>query len=151
MHMFIYWQIFLTCEREQAQQIISTYFVYFSYHSCELDLLSHIIIKELKFEAQRNYFYFFHGCTCGRWKFPDLGSNVSHSCDLCHSCGNTKSLTHCTGPGSIPKLPQRQHQIPNPCAMAGTVGRGILISNSKQKKVYWRCLKKLSSSLYSKL
>ena len=113
MHMFIYWQIFLTCEREQAQQIISTYFVYFSYHSCELDLLSHIIIKELKFEAQRNYFYFFHGCTCGRWKFPDLGSNVSHSCDLCHSCGNTKSLTHCTGPGSIPKLPQRQHQILN--------------------------------------
>ena len=37
----------------------------------------------------------------------------SHSCDLRHSCGNGRSLTHCRGPGIEPKLPQRQCQILN--------------------------------------
>ena len=33
-------------------------------------------------------------CSHGIWKFPGQGSNLSHSCDLCHSCSNTGSLTH---------------------------------------------------------
>ena len=35
------------------------------------------------------------------WKFPGQGSNLSHSCDLHHSCGNTSSLTHCTTVGTL--------------------------------------------------
>ena len=34
---------------------------------------------------------FFSGYTQGTWKFPDQGSNPSHSCKLCHSCGNAGS------------------------------------------------------------
>ena len=30
------------------------------------------------------------------WKFPGQGSNSCHSCSLCHSCGNGRSLTCCT-------------------------------------------------------
>ena len=35
-------------------------------------------------------------------EFPGQGSDLSHRCDLCHSCGNTGSLTHCAGPGIKP-------------------------------------------------
>ena len=40
----------------------------------------------------------FFGCTHGRWKFLRL--NPSLNCNLCHSCGNTGSLTHYSGQGS---------------------------------------------------
>ena len=30
---------------------------------------------------------------------PDQGSDLSHSCNLSHSCGNAGSLTHYAGPG----------------------------------------------------
>ena len=39
-------------------------------------------------------------CTHGIWKFPGQGSNPNCICHLCHSCGNTKSLTHCTTAGT---------------------------------------------------
>ena len=39
---------------------------------------------------------------------------LSHSCDLRHSWGNARSLTHCAGLGIQPTPPQRQCQIPNP-------------------------------------
>ena len=35
-----------------------------------------------------------------RMEFPGEGSDPSHSCNLCHSCHNTGSLTHCPGWGS---------------------------------------------------
>ena len=35
-------------------------------------------------------------------EFPGQGSDLSYSCDLSHSCGNTRSLTHCAGPGIKP-------------------------------------------------
>ena len=38
----------------------------------------------------------FWGHTCGMWKFQGHGLNLHHSGDLCHSCSNTRSLTHCT-------------------------------------------------------
>ena len=36
------------------------------------------------------------------FEFPGQGSDLSQSCDLSHSCGNTKSLTHCAGLGIKP-------------------------------------------------
>ena len=47
------------------------------------------------------------------WKFLGQGSNLSHSCDLRHSCGNAGSLTHCTGPGIKPALLQGQCWVLN--------------------------------------
>ena len=35
-------------------------------------------------------------------ELPGQGSDLSHSCDLCCSCSNTGSLTHCAGPGIKP-------------------------------------------------
>ena len=49
----------------------------------------------------------------GIWKFVGQGSNLSHSCDLCHSCGNAGLLAHCTGWGIEPALLQRQPWILN--------------------------------------
>ena len=45
------------------------------------------------------FFSFFFGSTHGIWKVPGQGLNLSCSCDLCHSCGNARSLTNCISPG----------------------------------------------------
>ena len=37
-----------------------------------------------------------HTHTHTHTKFPGQGSNLSHSCNLHSSCGNARSLTHCT-------------------------------------------------------
>ena len=37
-------------------------------------------------------FFSFYGRTYGIWKFLDQGLNLSHSYDLCLSCGNTGSF-----------------------------------------------------------
>ena len=34
----------------------------------------------------------YYGCTCGIWKFLDQGRNMSHGCNLGHSCDNTRSF-----------------------------------------------------------
>ena len=45
------------------------------------------------------------------------GTNLSHNCNLCHSCGKAGSLMHCAGlgikpiPQQQPEPPQRQHSI----------------------------------------
>ena len=44
-------------------------------------------------------FFFFNGHTCDSWPFLDQGLNLSHSCDLHCSCGDT----HCTRPGIEPE------------------------------------------------
>ena len=51
--------------------------------------------------------------THGIWKFLGQGSNLSHSCKLCQSCGNAGSLTYCTELVIEPVPLQRQHQILN--------------------------------------
>ena len=38
------------------------------------------------------YLYFF-GLIHSIWNFPGQGLNPSCSCNLCHSCSNTRSLT----------------------------------------------------------
>ena len=40
-------------------------------------------------------------------KFPGQELNLSHSCDLHHSCGSGRSLTQCALPGIKPTPPQR--------------------------------------------
>ena len=49
------------------------------------------------------------------------GSNLSYNCDLCHSCSNPRSLTHCTGPGIETAPPQRQQWILTHSTTAGTL------------------------------
>ena len=54
---------------------------------------------------------FFNDHTCGIWKLPGQGLNLSQSCNLRHirhSCSNAGSLSYCTGLGIEPALPQRQ-------------------------------------------
>ena len=40
-------------------------------------------------------------CTHSIWKFLGQGSNQSHSCGLCHSCSNARSLTYCITAGTL--------------------------------------------------
>ena len=51
------------------------------------------------------FFFFLFGLTLGIWKFPGQGSNLSCSCDLCHSCSNTGSLTYCATAGTPQPAP----------------------------------------------
>ena len=55
------------------------------------------------------FLFFSLGYTCGIWKFPGQGLNLSCSCHLRHSCGNAGSLSHCAGPEIEPE-PQQQPQ-----------------------------------------
>ena len=50
------------------------------------------------------------------------GSNLS---DLRHSCGNARSLTHCTKPGIEPAMPQRQVRSLTHCTTVGTPQHNI--------------------------
>ena len=59
--------------------------------------------------------FLFFGCTHGIRKFPSQGSNLSCSCDLCHSCTNARSLTHCTRPGIKPELQQQPELLQRNC------------------------------------
>ena len=66
------------------------------------------------------FIFFFLSYICSIWRFPRQGSNLSCSFDLRHSYSNTRSLTHCTGPGIELMPSQRHHQILNPlCHGAG--------------------------------
>ena len=49
-------------------------------------------------------FIFVFGCIFGTWKFFSQGSSLSHSCNLCHKCSKTRSLTHCARPRIKPAL-----------------------------------------------
>uniref|UniRef100_A0A8D1CN13 Uncharacterized protein n=1 Tax=Sus scrofa TaxID=9823 RepID=A0A8D1CN13_PIG len=50
--------------------------------------------------------FFFNGCTHSIWKYPGQELNPSCSCNLHCSCGNTRTLTHCTRPGFETLPPQ---------------------------------------------
>ena len=63
------------------------------------------------------YFFvclFCSGRTCGIWKLQGQGLNLRCSCNLHHSCGNTRSLTHCTTwklPGVLHLSESGQHHV----------------------------------------
>ena len=78
-------------------------------------------------KAEEFFFFFFYGHTHSIWKFLDQGLNPSHSCDLCHSCSNAGSLTHCARPGVEPALPQRQEKIIKPLCHSGNSRKRFFI------------------------
>ena len=51
-----------------------------------------------------HFFFLFSFFLATLWptEFPGQGSDLSCNCDLGRSCGNTRPLTHCTGPGIKP-------------------------------------------------
>ena len=53
------------------------------------------------------FLFFFFRHTYDIWKFPGQGSNPRHICNLCHSCGNSGSLTNCARLGIKLVLSQR--------------------------------------------
>ena len=61
----------------------------------DLFVLSYTILQSFKTShlimlSTLIFFWLHHGT----WKFLGQESNLSHSCDLRHSCGNAGSLTH---------------------------------------------------------
>ena len=67
------------------------------YMWCEIEVQLHSFAWEYPIVPLNHLAPFFSPCIHGLWKFLGQGSNLSQSCDLCHSCGNTGSLTHCGG------------------------------------------------------
>ena len=53
----------------------------------------HCLIHHLSLSL--SLFFFFFCYIQDIWKFLGQGSNLSCGCDLCHSCSNARSLTHC--------------------------------------------------------
>ena len=66
------------------------------------------------------FFPFFFSQTHSIWMFPGQGSNPNGSCNLCYSCSNTGSLTHCAQLRIQPVPSQRQARSLIHCAKAGT-------------------------------
>ena len=73
------------------------------------------------------------GCTHGVCKFPGQGLNLSCSWDLCHSCGNARSLTHCAGRGIEPVI----HQPPKPLQRQCRILNPLCHSGNSYSIVYW--------------
>ena len=61
------------------------------------------------------FFFFFFLAAPQRVELPGQGSDLSHSYELCWSCGNAGSLTHCAGPGIEPSS-QCSRDTANPIA-----------------------------------
>lgn len=74
-------------------------------------LLNSINTKISSYQSFLSFFFFL--ATPWHVEFPSQGSDLSHSCDLCCTWGNTGSLTHCTGPG-IELVSQLSQDAANP-------------------------------------
>ena len=61
-------------------------------------------------------------------EFPGQGSHLSQCCEPHHSHGNTRSLTHCSGPGIEPESLQLQRHCGSCCVTVGTPGRSFEVS-----------------------
>ena len=64
-------------------------------HICSNKFLCSVAAKNTfsyitSLSSSQNNFFFFNGCTGGIWKFLGEWLNLSHSCDLSCSCGNTR-------------------------------------------------------------
>ena len=81
-----------------------------------------------------SFFFFLFWLPRGIWKFLGQRSDLSFSCDLCHSCCNTGSLTHCAEREVKPAL-QRYRQ--SHCATAGTLSPPLSITNYFTHSAVW--------------
>ena len=63
---------------------------------CKLET-SFYYIKPLK---HGNFYFFIFWLHLWHMEFLGQGMDLSHSCDQCHSCGNTRSLTLCATVGT---------------------------------------------------
>ena len=67
---------------------------------------SWILVGFVTTEPQWELFFFSFPFLAAPWhvELPGQGSDPSRSCDLCCTCGNTGSLSHCAEPGIKPML-----------------------------------------------
>ena len=61
--------------------------------------------------CSRLFFFFSFLATPWHMEFPGQGSDLSHSCDLCHSCSNAGSLTHHDQAGGTNLRPKAAYPI----------------------------------------
>ena len=63
-----------------------------------------------------HFFFFFFLADLQHMEFPGQGSDLSYSCNLCCSCGNAGSLTHCVQELQTPQweLPEFSFACPPP-------------------------------------
>ena len=66
---------------------------------CKSDISCRLLVNNL-YQVEEVPFSF--SAATQHVEFLDQGSDSSCSCDPCHSRGNTRSLTHCAGPGIEP-------------------------------------------------
>ena len=80
----------------------------------EIKNFSKLVMDGLKFNIEKTVVFLYNGnreveffwggvSACGMWKSPGQGSNLYHSCNLCHSCSNARSLT-CCATGKFPEV-----------------------------------------------
>ena len=83
------------------------------------------------------FFFFFSFFTAPQhMEFLGQGLNQSCSCDLCHSCSNTRSLTHFPASGITRLPPQREAGSLTHCAIAGTPVFAFFNGRKESKEHY---------------
>ena len=71
------------------------------------------------------FFFFSFSSAPQLMEFLDQGSDPSHSCNLCHSYGNARSLTHCAEPGNL--CPSAAETLTIPLCYSGNSQLGIFM------------------------
>ena len=88
----------ITCLLLYQQSFCVSPVIFQSYHT-NADPSPNISMVKPGTPHFKNYFIYlslFFGHTCGMWKFPGYGSNLSCSYNLHHSWDHARSLTHYT-------------------------------------------------------
>ena len=95
----------------------------------------------------------FLGCTYGIWNFLGQVSNLSCSCNLCHSFNNAGSLSHCTRPGIEPWSQQWPESLQRQCQILKLLCHSLLFFSVTFPLMFimilaWIFLKKFDSLVF---